>query len=866
MKFNFKKISAITSSLLVAGMSITTPVLAANYPAPFVSGSSSDVAIVYGASAASTDIVEAGNIQLDLQNSLGGSTGGETTVEGEAYALFTDSRKIYMNDSINSVRSTLTDTQLPTVLADSDFNGNVDADVSQKITLSSNPRVVYGKHPDSSSDDPTVAIELGTTVTNYAYNATVTFNKAVDLTDSDSTREALNIFGKQYKVGASTTATDLILYESSETIALSIGGSDPSSTTVDVNGETYTVELVSASDNDARLQVTDGDGVSDTNTVSEGASKKIRGIDIAVDYSDEDTATNRLIAEITVGADKIKLTDGNEVREGSDETIIDGTQVSISGGNWNTTTGFTIQVFVYDSDENAIVEGESFTDPVFGSFKIDFASLTNMDDTETFVIANSGDDTATVEFTSHTGDTKKVNWYYNESSSAMLGDSSGYAINMLEGAQINKSEYAIVGNENVGYLVQLKSVSNSSSATPSDDVVEFEDVMTGSTYTADITQEGSGTILIGTEEYGVTYVDSRTVTGDEYVTLNYPDSTGNNKVIYPTIETSKEARLSFYEPITLTLGTDVASGAALRFPDGDGYTDVTFTMYDGATGEWNITGASSTTTTAINASSTDVTIGELTYNIAVAASNSSTIKLKDVGGSVINLPGIVVFEEQDDSTNRAYNAIIVKMEGAGTSGDGVGVEDVEFTWGSDSYWNELQSETDDDLYYSMDYYGVISETDRSESDQYTATITYPDQQVSAQVYVAEEGAMISGGSSSGGALGNVVVTDAEIDSVKGKNLILVGGSCINSAAATVLGGAYCGASFTEQTGVGSGQFLIEGVEGAFTSGKIALLVAGYDAADTVNAATYLRTQTVDTSKKYKGTSATSAELITETTA
>ncbi|MCF7910318.1 hypothetical protein K9L16_01445, partial [Candidatus Pacearchaeota archaeon] len=731
MKFNFKKISAITSSLLVAGMSITTPVLAANYPAPFVSGSSSDVAIVYGASAASTDIVEAGNIQLDLQNSLGGSTGGETTVEGEAYALFTDSRKIYMNDSINSVRSTLTDTQLPTVLADSDFNGNVDADVSQKITLSSNPRVVYGKHPDSSSDDPTVAIELGTTVTNYAYNATVTFNKAVDLTDSDSTREALNIFGKQYKVGASTTATDLILYESSETIALSIGGSDPSSTTVDVNGETYTVELVSASDNDARLQVTDGDGVSDTNTVSEGASKKIRGIDIAVDYSDEDIATNRLIAEITVGADKIKLTDGNEVREGSDEEIIDGTQVSISGGNWNTTTGFTIQVFVYDSDENAIVEGESFTDPVFGSFKIDFASLTNMDDTETFVIANSGDDTATVEFTSHTGDTKKVNWYYNESSSAMLGDSSGYAINVLEGAQINKSEYAMVGNENVGYLVQLKSVSNSSSATPSDDVVEFEDVMTGSTYTADITQEGSGTILIGTEEYDVTYVDSRTVTGDEYVTLNYPDSTGNDKVIYPTIETSKEARLSFYEPITLTLGTDVVSGGALRLPDGDGYTDVTIT-FNGTEGFWNVTHTSTEvldTTGAAGSAFVDFTVGELTYNLtdSSATNNATTLYLQDVSGTNIDLPGIVIFEEQDDSTNRAYNAIIVKMEGAGTSGDGVGVSDVEFTWGSDSYWNELQSETDDDLYYSMDYYGVISETDRSESDQYTATITYPDQ-------------------------------------------------------------------------------------------------------------------------------------------
>jgi hypothetical protein len=45
---------------------------------------------------------------------------------------------------------------------------------------------------------------------------------------------------------------------------------------------------------------------------------------------------------------------------------------------------------------------------------------------------------------------------------------------------------------------------------------------------------------------------------------------------------------------------------------------------------------------------------------------------------------------------------------------------------------------------------------------------------------------------------------------------------------------------------------------------MALLVAGYEAADTVNAATYLRTKTVDTSKEYLGTSATSATLVTET--
>ena len=102
--------------------------------------------------------------------------------------------------------------------------------------------------------------------------------------------------------------------------------------------------------------------------------------------------------------------------------------------------------------------------------------------------------------------------------------------------------------------------------------------------------------------------------------------------------------------------------------------------------------------------------------------------------------------------------------------------------------------------------------------------------------------------------------------VSSKNLIIIGGSCINSAAATALGvsSGTCGSAFTDATGVGSGQFLIKGVSGAFTTGKIALVVAGYEVDDTANAATYLRTKTVDTSKEYIGTSATSAELVVAT--
>ncbi|MBS3086230.1 hypothetical protein J4422_00845, partial [Candidatus Pacearchaeota archaeon] len=160
-----------------------------------------------------------------------------------------------------------------------------------------------------------------------------------------------------------------------------------------------------------------------------------------------------------------------------------------------------------------------------------------------------------------------------------------------------------------------------------------------------------------------------------------------------------------------------------------------------------------------------------------------------------------------------------------------------------------------------DWFGSHAVLDASDSDQKTAKVTYPKSQVYAQLYIGTSGSVVTPGTTPGGTtqLGEVLVRDSEVGSVGSKNLIVVGGSCINSVAAGLVGGASCGSAWTTATGVGSGQFLIQSFA---RDSKVALLVAGYEAADTVNAATYLRTKPVDTiaGKKYIGTSSTSAEL------
>ena len=79
MKLTFKKISAMFSSLVLIG---ATAGLAAgaNYPEPFISGGTANVAIVYGTGSgvATSDAIEAGNIQTDLQGRVGTSSSGSS--------------------------------------------------------------------------------------------------------------------------------------------------------------------------------------------------------------------------------------------------------------------------------------------------------------------------------------------------------------------------------------------------------------------------------------------------------------------------------------------------------------------------------------------------------------------------------------------------------------------------------------------------------------------------------------------------------------------------------------------------------------------------------------------------------------------
>jgi len=931
MKINFKKISAIGASILMAGMSLGVAA-AANYPAPFVSGGTANVAIVYGTGegVSSLDLLEAGNIQSSLQSFMTGTTGGTTSTSGEIVSLDSSADRIWLNTSLNAVKSTLTKSDLPTVLADYTFSGDVTSKVTSTIKIiagntattassQNTGTVIFAKQPDS-SDDPVVGISLGTSQTPYPlYNASVTMS-AINFTDADSEGEEIALFGQTFTVASETDSDTLVLLKDAKKVTLSVP-SNPS-TTVTIGGETYTVRLITASSTSANIEVTNSAGVSASKEINEADSKSINGIDVAVT-----TATSSSLesvgesASIIVGVEKITLENGAIVTVGEDDDPIDGTYAYIIGGNTdndnpvNSTTEITIAVFRPDSSSDAILPGEPFVDPVFGSFKLDFAGLSSpLDDAnrEIISVTNSGDDTMTVKFKEQGGYEKSVDFAHNESGIWKLGDDSNYSIALVEMANLSYSsdigsgglgtiddgvaKYVVVGNEDFGHLLELYDVYNqtSGSSAITNDRVKFRDAFTDEVYETTFTStEGSGTIDVDGKRYNV-YFNG---TGEAaYVQIKYPtsESAVNEYVVFPTIETVNGALVAFYQPLVLNLsdmnssagrGDAVGGGAdgfgtnvsTLKLPNGDGYTSVTLRVYNNADVScWNVSGNathalvtnSTEATWDSTSSNTNVTftVGTLTYMLtSVGEINQTMLSLVDPESTTdfvrIDQPGLVVFEGKDDKS--AYHAIVVDLNNhpAGDSTTPVEVNDVLFS--SDYYHTAATRSSDSDLTDDVDWWGTLVTKDASDTAT-TATISIPKSQVYAQIYLGEISSAVSStpGVSGTTQLGEVIYKDSESSSYSAKNVIVVGGSCINSAAAALLGEPACGARFTELTTAGSGQFLIKGYATSSVTSELALLVAGYNVGDTTNAAKYLRTQTVDTSKAYIGTSSTSATLQT----
>jgi len=132
--------------------------------------------------------------------------------------------------------------------------------------------------------------------------------------------------------------------------------------------------------------------------------------------------------------------------------------------------------------------------------------------------------------------------------------------------------------------------------------------------------------------------------------------------------------------------------------------------------------------------------------------------------------------------------------------------------------------------------------------EYSATATYYGDVMAAKVYLAAAGAGTSGGTTATW----VPVKDSETTAYSSKNVIAIGGTAINKVARKILGldentvvtgGETAWTSATGVDGVGKG--ILDLVASPYTTGKYALLVAGYEGPDTKKTADFLTIKYAD---------------------
>jgi hypothetical protein len=779
MKLNFRKVSALASSALMIGMTAGIAA-AANYPAPFVSGGSPNVAIVYGSGAAFSDQTAASSIAESLSSYVGG---GGTPTGGDSFKLERTSTFFHLGDNVTQVYSSdIDDDELEELLADGTYidDDNDEFDFTQKITIGSNLQLSMFEDNDYIEDEPTVGFRIPSGTNVMTYTLTMTDQPLlVDLTTTDIT-----IMGKNYYVLSNSSSGSnfiLTLLDSAEDTTLTEGE------TATVSGHTVSVDYISSSEVVLIVDgvATNGLGEADTQKLSDGSYIGIKDIRF---NSKEGTTSS---VEFSIGTGKLKLTSGSDVEINDD--VVNGLSSTIT----NTTTALTSIAIAWAADDDLFVTPTStITMPGFEAVKFSFGGLNYPAEEEILVERGSSTHVELSNFPLK-DTTADIPFLYGASAGNFTGigkDANSRLITGAVGSNITfdadtDDMFVATWNsssEAESYLIRVTNFITDSGT----DKADFQYLKDGTWETFQTKAQHGDTFSLGSVDLQISWVNN----SNNNVSIVNSTSGINFNQIY-----SKE-------------------GLKVQLP-------------------YEVTNASALNEGVLNKSAT-----------------SGGYDVGNPGHWATNFYLVAREEDKDDNLGSGdWINLTIGWDSGSTSQPEVSAIN---TANADATSTEI-GETD--VFRDLTYSALATEIlyEQPSSGQKSAKLMYHGSEVKADVYITAPEAVLSGG----GSLGDVLVTDSEVSSVSSKNLIVVGGSCINSAAASLVGSAYCGSAWTSATGVGAGQFLIKGYSSSSITSRMALLVAGYEAADTTNAATYLRTQSVDTSKEYKGTSATQASLV-----
>lgn len=838
-KKTVKKILALGAGATMVGATIMGAAAynLAEYPAPFVMDGMANGKIVVGAQAATQDVLGAIDIAASLQAAavtkesvdLPGLA-GEVTLEGDTFRIETSSDLLELREAIGDVYDTLTDTELDALEGGSittdegstDYNqylrfedpNNTDNLQEIAVNYAENDDKVLGDYLIVDDDEPFFEWEI-----EFEEGLESSIDANLNLDDLED--EVFNIFGTEF------TFVDSAINTTNDDLTLEFMAGDVSSTmregetkTFTIEGVEYEVTLIFVSDpstsggtNEAKFmvngEVTDSLTDGDTDTLSGGLQIGVR--DLLVNSREG-------VVEFFLGADKIEFVDTNY----GDATVTGGEYAgTVEIGNENIEDGSV-----------AIVVNELTTS------KVEITSIKYRLKAD----ASSG---STLYLPPGSG----VREFLDESE-GMLSPTFDIRYEGLK--DVLRTPFEVDASGDDEYEMTLTNLRNKEYTFPlvsndggtwkwGDDDDDFwfsEPTVPAGGVTANATiatNLSMSDFWIGDDDYFVVSEgdSSSSTEKDDSAIMQYEDIDTSDQILYFTDKSSGEQKTVSYTTDTSTNYNGLDIGTASNFVvEGQSYTvyvnlnDTEYNITVDADGDGLLNGIQSRFTIDGGAILTFSNETQTSWDSAAPAGGFN---------QTLTVPSSEFDESPaaDETLNWAIapatnNEVQLTLGETGYTGP----NEAALAWNK---YNLVNDDADDDYKRGMTDYGALIElyNPSGSSDADELTISFPEAQVGAQVFVvagsvdrSESTAGVSTDKVNPIAVG-LAVLDTNAPAIGSTNMIVVGGPCANTVAAALRGNpAQCGEGFVE------GKAMIKSYE---QSGKVALLVAGYGAEDTLGA-------------------------------
>ncbi len=856
-KKTIKKILALGAGVTMVGATFAGALAydLANYPAPFIQNGVFNGKIVLGEAAKSVDTIGALEIATSLQATavtkeavdVPGQA-GEVNLGENAFRFERSNDMLEIRERMGNVFSSLTENELP-ALASGTVNAKATTTYDQYIRFDDGTGTLqpigvnYARNKDRVDADYLV---IDNTLSFFEWE--IVFNQGLKsnldgnskLEDVDD--EAINVFGSEYTfvnsefTYAAGADDGLVLDLMSGSYPATLTEGETKTFTID--GVDYTVTLVFVSDpqtGTAGPQAKFSVNGQTTKSLSVGKTERLSG-GLQIGVRDVLANPRAGIASIYLGADKVSFRDsdlstndfgGNCVVEVGDYELtrayceIDATNTATSATSGevnvrsisyrlkaNPSTGNTFYIPAGKGVREFMDEPQALFSP---SFDVRYEGLKQVATTP-IEITPIGDDEYWITATNQYG--TEMNWplVSSDGGTFRYGDDTDYFV-FVEGVTTSNSNQSETLNVNPNafnirqddyFLVWDNKADRSNSF-----VLTYDSIKTGTTKTISFTVLGQG-------KKEVTWTPDTTYAN----VLGYTDQLTLGGATFRVW--IKDNETEFY-PIAVDLNADgiLTKGATSKFTvKGGGVLDFGYNVFYNST---NVTGGNPLFT-AVNGHGTSLP----------GSSATNFIQQRLVTAERL-------FDQQSGNENVTWNvthgaASDYELDLSLTAAD---IQEPSYLTGVAKYnLVEFLKEKSGDVSRTHTSFGALVELNQPSNNPEDLVIHYPEVQVGAQVFVVA-GTVTRTEGGAGSVMTDVVnpisvgfaIFDSQAPSIGSENLIVVGGPCVNTVAAELMrSGADCTAGFVP------GKALIKSFE---QSGKVALLVAGYEGLQTHAAARVL---------------------------